>query len=327
MIKNNNFKNNLINLNGILCVDKPAGFTSFDVIAKLRGILRMKRLGHAGTLDPMATGVLPVFVGYATKACHILPDESKTYLAGFQLGKISDTQDCTGTILETREFAGITKQDVLHAVPSGDIMQIPPMYSAVSVNGKRLYELARQGKEIERPARPVSVEILSFPEFDPVTGSGVIEIHCSKGTYIRTILHDMGMNLGCGAVMTSLRRTSASGFRLEDCHTLEEIQALAHPAHDAVPDLFQIQKILHPVAGVFRDLPVIKLNESQTKLYRNGVKLSLSEFNLNPGNSGESRYAVYGTIPGGFLGLAVTDPEQNCLRVFRNLYPPDEVQS
>ncbi|MDE5883765.1 MAG: tRNA pseudouridine(55) synthase TruB [Oscillospiraceae bacterium] len=315
MIKNNNSKNNW---NGILCVDKPAGFTSFDVIAKLRGILKIRRLGHAGTLDPMATGVLPVFVGYATKACHILPDESKTYLAGFQLGQVSDTQDATGTILETRSFSGISQQDILKAIPSGNIMQIPPMYSAVSVNGKRLYELAREGKEIERPARAVSVEILSFPEFDSVSGSGVVEIHCSKGTYIRTLLHDMGQNLGCGAVMTSLRRTAAGGFTLNDCHTLEEIQELASQ------DQNQIRKILNPIAEVFKNLPVIRLNELQTKLYRNGVKLSLTELKTDPA---AGQYAVYGTTPGGFLGIAVTDPEQNCLRVFRNLCPPDEVQT
>ncbi|MDE7121284.1 MAG: tRNA pseudouridine(55) synthase TruB, partial [Oscillospiraceae bacterium] len=263
MIKKNNN-----NYNGILCIDKPAGFTSFDVIAKLRGILKMRRLGHAGTLDPMATGVLPVFVGYATKACHILPDESKTYLAGFQLGQVSDTQDSTGTILETHDFTGITKQDVLKAVPSGDIMQIPPMYSAVSVNGKRLYELAREGKEIERPARPVSVKILSFPEFDAVFGTGMIEIHCSKGTYVRTILHDMGQNLGCGAVMTSLRRTAAAGFSLKDCSTLEEIQEIANQN--------MINQMIIPIEKAFSSLPVINLNEKQTKLYRNGVKLSLT---------------------------------------------------
>lgn len=318
MSHNYNHQNHL---NGILCVDKPAGFTSFDVIAKLRGILKMRRLGHAGTLDPMATGVLPIFVGYATKACHILPDESKTYLAGFQLGQISDTQDATGTILETRDFSGISKQNVLHAIPSGDILQIPPMYSAVSVNGKRLYELARQGKEIERPSRAVSVEILSFPDFDPVSGSGIIEIHCSKGTYVRTILHDMGQNLGCGAVMTSLRRTAAAGFTLNDCHTLEEIQNFA----DQNQNPAQIQRILKPIAEVFKDLPIIRLNVSQTKLYRNGVKLSLSELDIPETEAGQ--YAVYGTAPGGFLGIAVPDAEQNCLRVFRNLCPPDEVQS
>lgn len=301
MIKNN--------YNGILCVDKPAGFTSFDIIAKLRGILKMRRLGHAGTLDPMATGVLPVFVGYATKACNILPDESKTYLAGFQLGQISDTQDSTGQILETHDFSGISAQDILQAIPSGNIMQIPPMYSAVSVNGKRLYELAREGKEIERPARPVSVEILSFPEFDSISGTGVIEIHCSKGTYIRTLLHDMGQNLTCGAVMTSLRRTAAGGFSLEDCYTLEEIQNHA--------DQNQIPEILKPIAEVFKDLPMIKLNEHQTKLYRNGVKLSLTELGIDPA---AGQYAVYGT--NGFLGTALPDLEQNCLRIERNLCEP-----
>lgn len=300
-----------MNMNGILCVDKPAGFTSFDVIAKLRGMLKMKRLGHAGTLDPMATGVLPVFVGYATKACGILPDEDKCYLAEFQLGKVSDTQDITGNILETHDVAGITKEDILKAVPSGDIMQIPPMYSAVSVNGKKLYELARQGKEIERQARPVSVKLVYCADFNPETGTGKLEIHCGKGTYVRTLIHDMGQNLRCGAVMSELRRSYASGFGLNACHTLEEIQKFAD--EDAVSE------ILIPIADAFSSLPAIILNAKQTMHYRHGVKLGLSQFPMQ--FETVRQYAVYGT-PDGFLGTALPDLEQQCLRIERNLCEP-----
>ncbi|MDE6003905.1 MAG: tRNA pseudouridine(55) synthase TruB [Oscillospiraceae bacterium] len=298
------------NLNGILCVDKPVGFTSFDVIAKLRGILKMKRLGHAGTLDPMATGVLPVFVGYATKACGILPNEDKKYIAEFQLGKVSDTQDSTGKILEINNFSGITEQDILNSIPTGEIMQIPPMYSAVSVNGKRLYELAREGKEIERQARAVFIKFISCVNFNSETGTGILEIHCGKGTYVRTLIHDMGQRLGCGAVMTNLRRSFASGFDLNSCYSLEEIQEFA--------DKNNISNIIIPIEKAFSSLPVINLNEKQTKLYRNGVKLDLSQFAIKFKST--QQYAVYGID--GFLGTALPDLEQNCLRIERNLCEP-----
>jgi len=299
-------------MNGIICIDKPAGFTSFDVIAKLRGILKMRRLGHAGTLDPMATGVLPVFVGYATKACGILPDEEKTYLAEFQLGIVSDTQDCTGIILERHNFSGVTIEAVLNALPQGNIMQTPPMYSAVSVNGKRLYELAREGKEIERQARPATVSLQNYFDWNSETGTGKLEIQCSKGTYIRTLLHDMGQTLGCGAVMTGLRRSQASGFSLKDCHTLEEIQKFA--------DENKISEILIPIEQAFQTLPKISLNELQTTHYRHGVKLGLSQLKSQL-NENQRRYAVYGT-PDGFLGTALADTENDLLRIERNLCEP-----
>lgn len=304
-------------MNGIICIDKPAGFTSFDVIAKLRGILKMRRLGHAGTLDPMATGVLPVFVGYATKACGILPDEDKTYIAEFQLGTVSDTQDCTGTVLETHDFSGVTLEAVLKAFPQGDIMQIPPMYSAVSVNGKRLYEFAREGKEIERQARPATVSLQNYFDWNPETGTGKLEIQCSKGTYIRTLLHDMGQTLGCGAVMTNLRRSQASGFNLEECYTLEEVQNFAEEN--------KISEILIPIEKAFQTLPKILLDESQTTHYRHGVKLGLSQLE-NQLDENQIRYAVYGT-PDGFLGTALQDIENDCLKIERNLCEPREVNA
>lgn len=303
-------------MNGIICIDKPKGFTSFDVIAKLRGILKMRRLGHAGTLDPMATGVLPVFAGYATKACHILPDEDKRYTAEFQLGQVSDTQDSTGKILETHDFAGISEEQILQAIPIGEIMQIPPMYSAVSVNGKRLYELAREGKEIERQPRAIQINSVNCPEFNSESGKGTLEIHCGTGTYVRTLIHDMGQTLGCGAIMTGLRRSYAGGFSLEDCYTLEEVQKFAEED--------KLSEIIIPVEKLFRTLPAIYLNQEQTVHYRNGVKLGLSQFRNQLTDA--ERYAVYGT-PDGFLGTAAADKEKHCLRVERNLCEPRKAES
>lgn len=296
-------------MNGIICINKPEGFTSFDVIAKLRGILKMRRLGHSGTLDPMATGVLVIFAGQATKACNILPDEDKIYLAEFALGKISDTQDSIGKILEEHNFFGITKKQIQAVCPEGEIMQIPPMYSAVSVNGKRLYELAREGKVIERQARAIQIRQMSCEAYDELTGTGTLKIHCSKGTYVRTLIHDMGQTLGCGAVMTGLTRISASGFSLEQAYTLEEIQQLA--------DDNRAEQAVIPIEQAFSSLPALHLTEKQTIYYKNGVKLGLSQFH-NQLAEAHSRYAVYGS-PDGFLGTALTDTEQDCLRVERNL--------
>ena len=299
-------------MNGILLIDKPAGWTSFDVIGKLRGVLHLKRLGHAGTLDPMATGVLPVFVGYATKACGILPDDTKAYRAGFLLGQVSDTQDSTGEILETHDFTGITAGQIRAQLSgmTGRIAQVPPMYSAVKVDGRKLYELARQGKTVERQARTVRIDTLTLTEFDPETGCGTLEITCGSGTYVRTILHDLGQVLGCGAVMTSLCRTMSNGFSIGRCITLETAQRLS--------DENGIESALIPIAEVFRTLPALHLGNVQTRLYRNGVKLELEKLRTL---TDADRYAVYGT-PDGFLGTAVTDREQGILRIERNLCEP-----
>ena len=184
-------------MNGIICLDKPQGFTSFDAVAKLRGILQTRRLGHGGTLDPMATGVLPIFVGNATKACDIMPDNTKSYRAGFRLGQVSDTQDVTGTILAEYQKE-VPQEDILAVIPefTGKIMQLPPMYSAVQVNGKRLYDLARQGIEVERTPREIEVFSIDLADYDESAREGVLEISCGKGTYIRTIINDIGERLG-----------------------------------------------------------------------------------------------------------------------------------
>ena len=296
-------------MNGILCVNKPQDFTSFDVVAKLRGILQMKRLGHGGTLDPMATGVLPVFVGNATKACDIMPDNTKSYRAGFRMGAVSDTQDVWGQVRECPDKA-VCRGQIEAVIPdfTGRIMQLPPMYSAVQVNGKRLYDLARQGVEVERQPREIEVSSLVLEEYDDSSREGVLSIVCGKGTYIRTIISDIGEKLGCGGIMTSLVRTSSGGFTLDDCHTFEEIQQAR--------DEGRLEELILPIDRVFEKLPKLRLGEAQTRMYRNGVKLDISRVR---GISREAeQYGVYG-FDGAFIGTAFADFEGGVLRVGKNL--------
>lgn len=294
---------------GILVMNKPQGFTSFDVIGKLRGILKMRRLGHTGTLDPMAEGVLPVLIGTAAKACDILPDETKAYRAGFRLGTVTDTQDSTGNVLETLD-ADVTEAELLAVLPqfTGEIRQIPPMYSAVQINGKRLYELARAGKEIERPARTVTVHGITLTEFAPAAQCGTLEIVCGKGTYVRTVIHDLGRTLGCGGCMTSLVRTAACGFTLADAHTFDEVQQAA--------DSGTLESLIVPADRLFTALPAVTLSEAQTRLYKNGVRLDLNR--VRGITAEDQRYRVYG-CDGSFFGLADADREEGCLRIYKNL--------
>ncbi|MBR5405250.1 MAG: tRNA pseudouridine(55) synthase TruB [Oscillospiraceae bacterium] len=293
---------------GILIMDKPQGFTSFDVIGKLRGILKMKKLGHTGTLDPMATGVLPVLVGTAARACDILPDEGKAYRAGFRLGTVTDTQDSTGTVLQVHPVTA-GSAEILRVLPefTGWIDQIPPMYSAVQINGKRLYELARAGKEIERPARRVLVEQITLEEFDGAAGSGVLSVRCGKGTYVRTLIHDIGQRLSCGAHMTALTRTEACGFSLSEAHSFDEVQQAA--------DSGCLSGLILPTDRLFADLPALRLNAAQSRMYANGVKLTLSRLHLP---EGAARLRVYADS-GRFFGLAEPDRENGVLRIYKNL--------
>ena len=298
------------NLNGIICVNKPEGFTSFDVIAKMRGILKLKRLGHAGTLDPMATGVLPVFAGRATKACDIIPDRDKTDEAGFKLGLVTDTQDSSGRVTEEKNADGITAEDIEKALCSfrGDIMQIPPMYSAVMINGQRLYDLARQGKTVEREARPVTIYSLELLEYDSEKKEGRLSVSCSKGTYIRTLINDIGESLDCGGIMTSLVRTRACGFDLKDCVSLEDLQKLAD-------DNVSAERYLLPIEKVFGDYAVVKLNAHQEKLYRNGVKLDAGRMRFKAQDGEKLR--IYGA-DGSFIGLGQFKEETMELSVYKN---------
>ena len=211
---------------GMINVYKEKGFTSHDVVAKLRGICKQKKIGHTGTLDPDAVGVLPVCLGCATRLCDMLTEKDKEYVAVLRLGVTTDTQDITGKVLAEKEVTeSVEKVREVISSFEGEQLQIPPMYSALKVNGKKLYELAREGKEIERKARPIvvhEIEILSenMPEF-------TIRIKCSKGTYIRTICHDIGQKLSCGGAMVSLKRTKVGNFGIEDSYTLSRIEDMA----------------------------------------------------------------------------------------------------
>ncbi len=297
------------NISGILPVNKPQGWTSFDVVAKLRGVLRIKRLGHAGTLDPMATGVLPVFVGKATKACDILPDTKKAYTAGFKLGVRTDTLDITGEVLEEKT-ADITRNQLENVRERfvGEITQLPPMYSAVKVDGKRLYQLAREGRSVERPPRKCTVHSIVVTEFDESAQQGTFEISCEKGTYVRTIIDDIGQDLGTGAVMTSLVRTYSGGFDIGNCLTLEQIAQICEQG--------KLAEAVMPTEKAFELYESIRLDERLTGLYKNGVKLFERQVTA-PDKSDGRLYRVFDSN-GGFLGLAMFENGQ--LRSYKNFY-------
>ena len=286
---------------GILPVNKPKGWTSFDVVAKLRGVMKIKRLGHAGTLDPMATGVLPVFVGKATKACDILPDTKKIYTAGFRLGVSTDTLDITGRVI--RENADKVTADQLERIRQrfvGEITQLPPMYSAVKVDGKRLYQLAREGKTVQRTPRKCIVHSIEIISYDDRTREGKMTISCEKGTYVRTIIDDMGNALGTGAVMTSLVRTYSAGFDIAQCLTMEQIEQICKQC--------RIGDVIMSVEKAFEMYGGIRLDRRLTELYKNGVKLYRSQ--LKEEQQGDI-FRVFGS-DGSFLGLAAFKNEMLC---------------
>lgn len=272
---------------GIINVYKEAGFTSHDVVAKLRGICKQKKIGHTGTLDPDAVGVLPVCLGSGTKLCDLLTDKTKEYVARFRLGITTDTQDISGTVLTTGEVT-VTPEEVQNVLSSfvGDLEQIPPMYSAIKVQGKKLYELAREGKEVERKPRPVTVYELELlkaehPEYE-------IRVKCSKGTYIRTLCHDIGQVLSCGAVMTSLVRTRVGSFSIEEAKTLSELQELA--------DTGSLHNIITPVEEMFRNLPAVTVPAEADKALQNGNQLKLSQIRERESVGDTASFRVYSYV-------------------------------
>ena len=258
-------------MNGILLIDKPSGWTSSDVVCKLRGVLHERRIGHSGTLDPMATGLLVVFVGRATRAVEFAEADSKEYLAGLRLGVITDTQDISGNVLTEKE-QHITENELISALSrfTGDIGQTPPMYSAIKIGGKKLYDLARRGQEVERKPRQITVHALELigREGDDF----LLRIACSKGTYVRTLCHDIGEYLGCGGCMSSLRRTRAGAFSITDAHTLDEVQLS--------PESF-----LLPVDTLFSYAPSLTVGEMAEKKLRCG--------NVVPVSAESGTYRVY----------------------------------
>lgn len=255
-------------MNGIMLVDKPAGWTSHDVVAKLRSIVHERRAGHSGTLDPMATGLLVVFFGRATRAVEFAEADVKEYRAGIRFGITTDTQDASGRVLSESDTDFTAEQlDETLSQFCGDIFQTPPMYSAIKVGGKKLYEIARHGGEVERKARKIhiySLERKSGPE-----GEILLNVRCSKGTYIRTLCHDIGQALGCGACMSSLRRTRAGSFDVAQAHTIEQIQSAAENGG--------AQDLLLPVDTLFSDCRSFTLSPNQEKRLRNGGGFSTTE--------------------------------------------------
>ena len=251
---------------GVLLINKPAGFTSFDVIAKLRGILKERKLGHGGTLDPNVTGVLPVFIGRATKAIDLVSRQDKKYAATFRLGIETDTQDIWGEVLkESEPTRDIEKIKTAVLSFKGESEQLPPMFSAIRINGVRLYDLAREGKQIAREMRKINVYDINFSGETENEDEYKFEIFCSKGTYVRTICADIGEKLGCGAAMTSLVRTNSMGFDLKDCVSIDEVQKAA--------DEGRADSLVRPIEELFSDLPPIFLSQKNTHLYKNGVGL------------------------------------------------------
>lgn len=286
-------------MTGIICINKKQDITSFGVCAKVRGITGERKCGHTGTLDPMAEGVLPVMLGGATRFLDFLPESDKGYRASFVLGKTTDTLDITGNI--TGEYkVDASYDDVRNTLEQfrGKIKQIPPMYSAVSVNGKRLYELARQGVEIERAAREVEIKEISL--LCAENGEFVMDVFCSKGTYIRSLIDDLGKKLGCGAVMTSLERTSAMGFTLEDCITLDDLQQRKNNG-------MGFDDILFPLDKVLLCYDKITVSPAQSVRFKNGGALDRERIRKNL--SDDALYRVYSNS-GLFLGLGQAKEEQ-----------------
>lgn len=271
-------------MNGILNVLKPPGMTSFDIVARVRGLLKQKKCGHSGTLDPMAMGVLPVFAGNATKAIEFMMDKDKLYRAELTLGISTDTQDSSGETLFER-VVDCSDNDIINTINSfeGIGMQLPPMYSAIKVNGKKLYELAREGVEIERNPRPI--EIYSIKVIDIKRKAQVkimFDVHCSKGTYIRTLCADIGETLGCGGHMSFLLRKRAGSFEILSAVTLEELKQAVEKG--------ELQSILQDVEGVFDAFGEIHLDEMNEKRFRNGIIISTAGL----GNFSEGLIKVYG---------------------------------
>ena len=270
-------------LNGIVIVDKPAGWTSQDVVSKLRGVFHTRRIGHGGTLDPMATGVLPVFVGRATRGVEFFEHAEKTYETTLRLGIVTDTEDISGAVLERRPVA-VSREEFLRALPQfrGEIFQVPPMYSALKINGQKLVNLARKGMEVERSPRPVTIFELECLAFDGETAR--LRVRCSKGTYIRTLCKDIGQALGCGGCMEALRRVTAGAYSIEDAIPLAQLVESVAP-----------EEYLRPVDSLFFQYPQVALTEKQALRCKNGNAFSIS--------LPEGSYRVY-DAKGEFLALS-----------------------
>ena len=288
-------------MNGILLIDKPMGWTSMDVCAKLRGALHEKRIGHSGTLDPMATGLLVVFLGRATRAVEFAEADQKTYEAGLRLGVVTDTQDTSGTVLQTAPVSVTDAElDAVLARFRGAQELIPPMYSAIKVNGKKLYDLARKGREVERAPRHIIIHKLERTG-RTTEGDHCLSVTCSKGTYIRTLCHDIGAALGCGGAMSALRRTHAGAFSVVQAHTVEQVLDAAQQG--------TAENMLLPVDTLFADAPALTLTAAQEKVIRNGGSFTYAPV--------EGRLRLY-AADGEFLALASV--QEGAMRAVKSFY-------
>ena len=292
--------------NGILIVDKPDGWTSQDVAAKLRGVFHEKRVGHGGTLDPMATGVLPIFIGRATRGVEFFESAEKEYIAGLRLGTVTNTQDTTGEALETNPVT-VTREDVEAALRrfTGELDQLPPMYSAIKINGQKLYELARRGQEVARRPRSITIHALELLEGEGADWT--VRVRCSKGTYVRTLCHDLGRALGCGGCMSSLRRTRAGSFTLAQAVTMQQVLDFA-AGQDP-------QQLLMPVDAVFAAHPPLIVTLGQAAKLKNGAQVK--DWQFQPGTyrvyAEDGEFLLLGRVEGGVLTTIKSFFEVNTL--------------
>ena len=290
-------------MNGIICIYKEKGPTSFDVVAQIKHIFGTKKVGHGGTLDPMAEGVLPIFIGNATKAADFCPDDTTQYLAGFKFGLTTDTQDITGNILSiSNQYVSRNKMIMIERKFKGEQQQIPPMYSAVRVNGQRLYDLARKGVEVERKPRTITIYDLKIDNYE--NNQGTMLVTCSKGTYIRTLIHDIGQELGVGGVMTFLVRTKSGIFTVDQCYKLGDLAG--RPPEE-------LEKLLMPIEELYGSMPKAHLDEEQTRLFRNGAVLDADRILFD--RIYDKGYYIEG-CDGVFLGLGKISTDHS-LEVFR----------
>jgi tRNA pseudouridine55 synthase len=267
-------------MNGIINILKPSGMTSHDAVAFIRKQLGVKKVGHTGTLDPGAIGVLPICVGKATKLADLITSQNKTYRAELKLGYRTDTGDAYGNIISKNEIT-LNKSQLISSIEKfiGDIEQIPPMYSAIKIKGQKLYELARKGIEVERKPRKIKIEYIKIIDIDTISNTAIIDVRCSKGTYIRTLCSDIGDDYGCGAYMSFLLRTSSGIFSIDDAVTLEEFKELSSNN--------KIRNIIRPIDTMFLHYPKIRVNEKDERLVLNGNKIIIS--NIEQGQ----KYRIY----------------------------------
>jgi len=296
-------------MNGVLVINKPKEFTSFDVVAVVRKHSGQRKIGHTGTLDPNATGVLPLLLGSATKAQDIVPNHDKEYVADFRLGVTTDTLDIWGNVTAEKE-SDISKADFEKALENfrGDIMQTPPMYSAIQINGQRLYDLARKGVEVERKSRPVTIYKLELLEFNQKNQTGKIVVACSKGTYIRTLIDDIGRELGVGAVMTELNRTMACGYGIEDAITLEQMKDLAEKG--------ELESKIADVETLFLNYGYVAVSDAQATRFHNGGALDVNRTYLEKLKPEQDTIFRVKDKNHNFLGLGIV--KEDLLKIYKH---------